>query len=196
MLASSGRMEGDGGIPIADLMGRGVMQPRSPVVLLVLVETKQLRWFVAGLSLDGQIMPLLCSEEGNLARYRDLPFEEQVTFLRHRFCGVLQRGCDRLWGRGKKACHFVFVFESVMAEPSGTLTQVLADHFVEWMLNPPVSVFVSSGGFDLASPPRLNNLAGLMEPSLEKLLQKHLYQLLAIRTDLAIWELSPSKIVS
>src|SRR5262249_3886796 len=86
------------------------MGTKTPVVLLVLVETARLRWFVAALGLDGQAVPLLRSEEGDLEKYRGLAFDEQVAFLRHRFCGVLQRGCDRLWARDSKACQFAFVF--------------------------------------------------------------------------------------
>src|ERR1700722_19301742 len=98
------------------------MEPKSPALLLVLVETAQLRWYVASIGLDGQTAPLLCSEVGDLARYREVDFEEQVSFLRHRFCGFLQRGCDRLWARMQKACKFVFVFESLLEEPTGKLT--------------------------------------------------------------------------
>ena len=41
------------------------MSPKTPVVLLVLVETARLRWFVAALGLDGWPVPLLRSEEGD-----------------------------------------------------------------------------------------------------------------------------------
>ena len=59
-------------------------------------------------------------------------------------CGVLQRGCDRLWGRDSKACQFVFVFEGLLTEPTGTLTRSVADHFTQWMLNPPGVVYITA----------------------------------------------------
>jgi hypothetical protein len=37
------------------------LEPKTPVILLVLVETARLRWFVAAISLDGRTTPLICS---------------------------------------------------------------------------------------------------------------------------------------
>src|SRR5436190_16393737 len=110
------------------------MQPKAPVILLVLVQTAQLRWFVACLGLDGRVTPLLCSEVGDLEKYRGLDFDEQLAFLRHRFCGVLQRGNDRLFARGRKARQFVFVFEGLLPEPTGELTRGIAEHMVLWLM--------------------------------------------------------------
>src|SRR5437899_1907017 len=123
------------------------METKTPAMLVVLVETARLRWFVASVPRDGPSVPLICSEDDDLGKYRDLDFDEQVAFLRHRFCGVLQRGCDRLWARTCKACQFVFVFEGPVPAATGELTRAIADHFVQWMLNPPVAVFVSANGF-------------------------------------------------
>ena len=63
-----------------------------------------------------------------------------------RFCGVLQRGCDRLWARSSKACQFVIVFEGLIPEPTGTLTQAVAEHYATWMLTPPAAVALTNGG--------------------------------------------------
>src|SRR5437764_7082220 len=104
------------------------MEPKTPVLLLVLVETARLRWFVASLGLDGRAAPLLRSEAGDLDKYLSLPFDEQGSFLRHRFCGVLQRGCDRLWGRSSKACQFVIVFDGLLPDATRTPTQAVAAH--------------------------------------------------------------------
>jgi hypothetical protein len=164
------------------------MTPKTPVLLLILVETPRLRWFVAALSLDGRVVPLLRSEEGDLAKYQGLPFDEQVGFARHRFCGVMQRGCDRLWARDLKACHFVIVFEGLLPEPTGELTQAAADNLALWMLNPPVVVFNAPSG-----PGRLEKLAGDLDPPLEDLVRAHLGELLAAREDPDAWELSPKK---
>jgi hypothetical protein len=162
------------------------MDVKTPVMLVVLVETARLRWFVAALGLDGQATPLLRSEVGDLDRYLGLDFDGQVSFLRHRFCGVLQRGCDRLWSRGLKARQFVFVFDQPLPEPSGRLTAAVAEHFVEWMLSPPVVVYSGDG-------PRLDKVAGTIDDSLEELLRAGLGALLAARDDPGAWELAPKK---
>jgi hypothetical protein len=167
------------------------MEPKAPVMLLVLVETARLRWFVASVGLDGQSVPLLRSEVGDLEKYRGLDFDEQVAFLRHRFCGVLQRGCDRIWARNAKACQFVFVFEGLLPDATGGLTLAVAEHFTQWMLNPPVAVFNNPAGPGEA--PRPDKLAGHLEPALEELLRAHLGRLLAAREDPGAWELAPKK---
>ncbi|HKI35609.1 MAG TPA: hypothetical protein VKA46_27380 [Gemmataceae bacterium] len=164
------------------------MDSKTPVVLVVLVQTSRLRWFVAAIDLDGQAVPLLRSEAGDLEKYRGLDFEGQVTFLRHRFCGVLQRGCDCLWSRGQKARQFAFVFEEPLPSPTGQLTEAVAEHFVEWMLNPPVVVYAGAVG-----SPGLNRVAGAIDGALEELLRSRLGTLLAARDDLGAWELAPGK---
>jgi hypothetical protein len=161
------------------------MDSKTPVLLVVLVQTSLLRWFVAALGPDGAATPLLRSEEGDLEKYRGLDFDEQVGFLRHRFCGVLQRGCDRLWGRGMKARQFVFVFEEPLPEPTGELTAAVAEHFAQWLLNPPVVVY--------AGLQHLDHLAGAIDAPLEEQLRARLGALLAARDDLAAWELAPAK---
>lgn len=165
------------------------MTPKAPVILLVLVETARLRWFAAAVGLDGRVVPLLRSEEGDLAKYQGLPFDDQVAFLRHRFCGVLQRGCDRLWARDLKASQFVIVFEGLLPDPTSELTQAAADHFATWMLNPPAAVFNRLGA-DL----RLEPLAGGLDPPLADLLLAHLGALAVARDDMGAWELSPKKV--
>jgi hypothetical protein len=161
------------------------MEPKAPVMLLVLIESARLRWFVASIGFDGQTTPLICAEEDDLAKYRELPFDEQVAFLRHRFCGVLQRGCDRLWARNQKARQFVFVFEGVLTEPTGQLTQTVAGHFAEWLLNPPVAVFSGANTFN---PDELERLVGSLEPSMDQLLHNHLRGLLDAQQNPAVWE--------
>ena len=169
------------------------MEGKMPVMLVVLVETARLGWLVAAVGLDGQVVPLLRSERGDLERYRWLEFDEQVAFLRHRFCGVLQRGCHKLWEQDKKACQFVFVFEGLLPEPTGELTRRIAEHFTEWMLNPPVAIFASAGALAPRAPASLDRLAGQIEPDREQLLRAHLDGLLAARENPGTWELAPKK---
>jgi hypothetical protein len=166
------------------------MEAKTPVLLVVLVETVRRRWFVAEVGLDGQATPLLRSEDGDLDKYLGLDFDEQVAFLRHRFCGVLQRGCDRLWARHHKACQFVFVFDGHFPEPTGLLTEAVADHYVQWMLNPPVAVLVSANGFDAAEGPRTATMAGELDPERSRLLNASLGGLLALRENADAWELA------
>jgi hypothetical protein len=161
------------------------MDAKTPVLLVILVQTSRLRWFVAAVARDGRTTPLLRSEIGDLEKYCGLDFDGQVSFLRHRFCGVLQRGCDRLWSRGLKACQFAFLFEEPLPEPTGRLTEAVAEHFVEWLLNPPVVLYAGS--------PNLDRLAGTIDSVLEELLRSHLDALLAARDDLDAWELAPGK---
>jgi hypothetical protein len=60
------------------------MTTKEPVLLTVLIETANLRWYVAGIGLNGEPLPLLRSEVGNLSPYLGVPLDEQVNFLRHR----------------------------------------------------------------------------------------------------------------
>jgi hypothetical protein len=164
------------------------MESKTPVLLVVMVEASRLRWFVGTIDLDGRAAPLLRSEQDNLAQYRGLDFEEQVSFLRHRFCGVLQRGCDRLWGRGQKARQFIFVFDEPLPEPTGQLTGAIADHFLQWLLNPPVAVYTGAPG-----TPGLDRIAGALDAPLEDLVRAHLGELLAARGEDGAWELAPPR---
>src|SRR5262245_47404942 len=143
------------------------MDTKTPVVLVVLVDCARLRWLVAALGLDGTLAPLVRSEGGDLATYQGQPFDEQVSFLRHRFCNVLQRGCDRLWPVGKKACHFVFLFDGALPEATEELIPQVSEHFVEWMLNPPAVVFT----VERRQTPQLTLLAGSIDPPLEDLVR-------------------------
>jgi hypothetical protein len=159
------------------------MDAKTPVLLVVLVEASRLRWFVAAITPDDRAEPLLCSEVGNLESYLGLDFDGQVSFLRHRFCGVLQRGCDRLWARQQKARQFAFVFDEPLPEPTGRLTAAVAQHFLEWLLNPPAVVYTGA----------LDKLVGTIDPALEGQLRSTLGALLAARDDPAAWELVPGK---
>ncbi len=169
------------------------METKEPVLLIVLVETARLRWFVAGVNLDGTALPLLCSEEGDLEHYLELPFDEQVSFLRHRFSGVLQRGCDRLWAKQKKPCQIVFLFDELLEQDNGRLTQRVAEHFIQWMTRPPVVAFKCESGF-ATDTPALNKLVGELDATLETPLHASLPSLLPAMKDAAAWELSPKKV--
>ena len=128
---------------------------KTPVLLTVLIDTSEMRWHAAGIAFDSTIHPLLVSAENDLAPYTDMEFDEQASFLRHRCCGILQSGCDRLWGLKKKAIHFVFVVDNTFSGAPHTLTERVAEHLVQWMTSPPVTFFTAdSSGFQ-ETPVRL-----------------------------------------
>ena len=166
------------------------MTNKEPVLLTVLVETGKRRWFVAGIALDGQTVPLMCSEAGNLDPYIGVVFDEQVNFLRHRLCGVLQRGFDRLWGRQMKPRQIAFVVDADFEKANPELTQRVADHFVEWMSSPPVVFFSSANGFPKNEIPTLNKLAGNLDDAGRKALETGLPRLIAALEDGDLWKVA------
>ena len=164
------------------------MDAKTPVILVVLIDSARLRWLVASLGLDGELVPLVRSEEGDLSAYQGQPFDEQVSFLRHRLCGVVQRGCDRLWPVGKKACQFAILFDGNLPETTEELTRAVSEHFAMWMLNPPVAVFGCS-----LSTSNLGLIAGTITPEREQVVQGALAPLFLTATDPDVWELSQRK---
>lgn len=133
---------------------------KEPVLLVILLRAEVHQWFAGGIALDGTAWPLLRSEPGNYDDFVPMEFDEQVSFLRHRMAGVLQRGCDRLWGQKRKPCHIVFVADQPLGGHGQDLTFRLADHFVTWMSSPPVAFFVGQKGFDPHQPETMDLIAG------------------------------------
>ncbi len=121
------------------------MADKVPVTLAVLVDSARLRWFVASVDRGGAVEALVRSADGDLALCRELGFDEQVSFLRHRLCGVLQRGSDRLWPVGKKAGLFAVLFDGDVPDTSEELTHRVAEHFALWLVNPPAVVLRHDG---------------------------------------------------
>jgi hypothetical protein len=167
------------------------MAAKEPMLLTVLIETADLRWYVAGIGLAGEPLPLMKSEAGNLSPYIGVAFDEQVSFLRHRLAGALQRGCDRLWGRQKKPCHIVFVADGPFAQAPPELTPRVAEHFVEWMTSPPVVFFTTDSR--PGEPPSLRKVAGELEDSYADPLRAGLAALLGTLEQPDTWELAPPK---
>ncbi|NUQ65751.1 MAG: hypothetical protein HUU20_25055 [Pirellulales bacterium] len=169
------------------------MNAKEPVLLTVLIETAELRWYVAGISLTGEAAPLVRSESGNLKPYVGAEFDEQVSFLRHRLSGVLQRGCDRLWGRRKKPCHIVFVADGPFAQAPPELTRRVAEHFVDWMTSPPVVFFTSRHAFRDGGPLPLEQVAGRIDEAYRAPLASGLAVLVGALGDSNAWETAPPK---
>ena len=136
---------------------------------------------------------MLKSAAGDLSPYLGVALDDQVTFLRHRLSGVLQRGCDRLWGRQKKPCHIVFVADGPFAQAAPELTRRVAEHFVEWMTRPPVAFFTCADGFAAGDKLSLQAVAGELDDQLRQSLDAGLPALLAARDQPDAWELAPAK---
>jgi hypothetical protein len=171
------------------------VEQKKQVMILVLVEAAKLRWFVASLGSDGGMEPLLRSEIGDLEKCRYLDLDEQVSFLRHRLCGAFQRGCDRIWGRGSKACQFIVIFAGSLPDSTGPVIQGVADHLTQWLLNPPLAVFSLEENRQDHTLPTLDQLAGRLESSNEEILRANLSSVLDARADARSWELVPKKTV-
>lgn len=123
------------------------MRDREPALLVVLIETIPLRWYAVAIGAEGRVIPLLRSDNGNLDQYRGLEPDAQLSFLRHRVAGVLQRGCDRLYPKGMKVTHFLLIADGDYPNAAAGTTSGLAKHFVEWMINPPVTYLLHRAGF-------------------------------------------------
>jgi hypothetical protein len=169
------------------------MADKEPVLLTVLIDTSRLCWYVAGIRLDGESLPLLRSEAGNLSPYLGIPFDDQVSFLRHRLSGVLQRGCDRLWGRQMKPCQIVFVADGPFVQADAELTSRVAEHFVEWMTRPPVVFFTAARSVASSEPPVLDQVAGDLDGSLRMALDAGFTKLRATLNHPDAWELVAMK---
>jgi hypothetical protein len=170
------------------------MEPKEPVLLVVLVEVPKLRWFAASIG-SREATPLVRSPEGDLAEYLDLDFDEQVTFLRHRLCGVLQRGVDRLWPRKQKAAQIAIVLDRSLEsrDPAVDLTLRVAEHFAEWMTSPPVVVAIDESALAPGTHPQLRLLAGDIPAAWRQQLDAQLPRLASLTADTSLWETTPRK---
>lgn len=167
------------------------MKQKEPVLLTILIDTSRMRWLAGGISLDRLVFPLLASQDNDLAGYRGMEFDEQASFLRHRFCGALQRGCDRLWGLQKKACQFVFLMDRPFPDAPTELTTRIAEHLVNWMSNPPVVFLVSDNGAFDQRPVDPSPLAGSMQDDLRHAFEAGLPSLLEAVAIEEHWEQVP-----
>ncbi|MCA9139736.1 MAG: hypothetical protein KDB00_23350 [Planctomycetales bacterium] len=164
------------------------MTEKQPVILTVTIETQNQRWFVAGITLSGEPIELMCSEPGNLTPYVGKEFDEQVSFLRHRLSGVLQRGCDRLWGRMMKPCQIVFITDDAFADADDQLGCRVAEHFVQWMTRPPVVFYQCQNGWSDPSEVKLDCLAGTIDDEVHQAFVNGLPALVGSLRHLERWE--------
>ncbi len=169
------------------------MADREPALLVLLIETAALSWHVAGIGPDNHVFPLLRSSDGNLDEYRDLEPDEQLSFLRHRIAGVLQRGCDRLYPKGMKVSHFLLIADGFYPNASEEITPALAAHFVEWMINPPVTYLLLHSEFTQASSASpldvLETIAGDLPVAMAATLQESWPEMIDLLGQPEHWEL-------
>lgn len=167
------------------------MIEKEPVLLTILIDTARMRWLAGGIGFDMQVFPLLASQDNDLAGYLGTEFDEQASFLRHRFCGALQRGCDRLWGLHKKACQFVFLIDRDFPQASPELTARIAEHLVQWMTNPPVIFLIMETGSMAQQPIETKPIAGEMSAEYSQALNLGLPILLNAASNPGLWEQVP-----
>ena len=161
---------------------------KTPSLLAVVIKSSPQQWFVAGIDMEGAVAPLVRSEPGNLDQYVGLSDDEQISFLRHRLSGAMQRGCDRLWARNAKAARIVLIADNDLPDGADGLLRRLADHFYNWMTRPPVSCYRGQGAPTIEDLDSLECLIG--EPELEHLrpLKQALPQLCERMSDSECWE--------
>lgn len=169
------------------------MSPDEFTILAIVVETGKLRWFLAGLSPDDQIAPLLRSQVGDFDNYLGGDFDEQIAFLRHRFAGVVQRGADRLAREGVRPGRIVFLADGPFQRASKELTDRIADHFAHYMHRPPVAYLVGDLGLEGVRPAALTRLAGELDQETENRLARLAPRLAAVMSDSQRWETAPRK---
>ncbi len=169
------------------------MNSKEPVLLVVLIETADLRWYVGGVGLGGDAVPLVRSAAGDLEPYIGRELDEQVSFLRHRLAGVLQRGCDRLWAKSKKPVHIVFIADGPFVQASMELTQRVGEHFAMWMTSPPVVFYVGEGRFRAGQRFPMKQIAGQLNEQYRGPLEAGLPALVTAHEDSEAWETLPEK---
>lgn len=147
---------------------------KTPTLLAVVIKASLQQWFVAGIDLDGTVQPLVRSETRNLDQYVGQSDDEQLSFLRHRLSGAMQRGCDRLWARDAKAARIVLIADDDLPDSQTSLLPRLAEHFHTWMTRPPVSFYRGHGDATIEDLHSLDCLVGELDEDQVSCLQQAL----------------------
>ena len=164
---------------------------KTPALLAVVIKASTGQWFVAAIYLDGSAEPLVRSEPGNLDSYVGQCDDEQLSFLRHRLSGAMQRGCDRLWARDAKAARIVLIADDDLPDSGDDLLSRLAEHFHTWMTSPPVSFYRGHGEATIEDLQSLDCLVGSPGNTERDCLQRALPQLCRQLADANGWEVIP-----
>lgn len=175
------------------------MPPLDSTVLAIVIETAKLRWFLAGLSPSGEVLPLLRSQVGDFDNYLGADFDDQVNFLRPRFAGVIQRGAARLIHEGLRPGRIVFLADGPFLRASRELTDHVAEHFVQWMNQPPVTFMIgdlgliADDGHEQSRQPALVRLAGDCDERLAAALNAMAPMVGSLMRDPQRWETAARK---
>lgn len=161
---------------------------RKPVLLVILIETDSLRWYAGAIASAQQSFSLLRSEPGDLGGYASLPHDAQVSFLRHRLAGVMQRGGDRLYLRQMKTSRFLLIADGPFEHSASGATEHLAEHFVQWLMNPPATYLQVPKDFALDSDTDLKIVAGELPDDVREALRAQLPELIKARRCDDRWE--------
>ena len=166
--------------------------PKTPALLVVVIRTACQQWFVAGSTERDHLLPLACSEPGNLGEYVGLPPDEQLSFMRHRIAGAIQRGFDRLYAKEAKAHQIVLLIDDEFPEASPNLLQRLGDHFTAWMTRPPVCCYRGTSETGSCTAQQLICISGPMDQAWAELFAKALPQLTESLESEELWERIPT----
>ena len=158
-------------------------------LLLIAIETAKLRWFLVGVTPEGELLPLLRSQVGDFDNYLGAEFDDQVSFLRHRFSGVIQRGADRMIGEDRRPGRIVFLADAPFQRAGRELTDRVAEHFVQWMNNPSVVFYLGAG----QAPGSLERLAGESDGNFDAAIDRLRPALAAAMHDSLKWDTAPRK---
>ncbi len=171
---------------------RSMPPEKTPALIVVIVLANKQQWFVAGISLvDGSVDTLVRSEIGNLDAYIGAGPDEQLSFLRHRLSGAMQRGFDRLWGKHAKAARIVLIADQDLPEAAPDLLPKLAAHLDTWMTRPPITFLRGAGHEQIESLDELECLVGPLEASEADQLRKGLPRLKQLMASGEAWEIIP-----
>ena len=165
---------------------------KTAALLIVVIRTELQQWFVAGSTENDPVIPLVCSEPGNLKEYVDLSIDEQLSFLRHRIAGAIQRGFDRLYTKDAKAKQILLLIDDEFPSGCPALSQRLGDHFHTWMSRPCVSCYQGSAGRMPATVEQWTCLAGPMEQTERDQWDRSLPMLLDLLDSADCWEHIPT----
>ncbi|MEM8668460.1 MAG: hypothetical protein AAGG48_13160 [Planctomycetota bacterium] len=162
---------------------------KTPTLIVVVIIAARQQWFVAGVSLaDAKLDCFVKSEPANLDDYVGKSPDEQLSFLRHRLSGAMQRGFDRLWAKHRKAHRIVLIADEDLPDSAAGLLPNLANHLDTWMTRPPISFFRGEGHGQFDELDQLSCLVGPLNTEEAASLQEQLPALKAALEADASWE--------
>ncbi len=161
------------------------MTEKEPVTLVAHLDLSSEFWSVASVNSSFDVAPIIQSQPSDLEPWGDGTLDEQLSFLRHRIAGILQRGTDRLWGRQQKAQLFVVGFRCDDNPATREVVAKVSEHFCTWMLKPPIICLCVQGDGTLECI--ASNTASDEYGSFAAVLQ----EIRTLANESELWELAP-----